>query len=81
MSVCRSCGAQIIWAQTERGNTIPLDATPYTGDDPSGQFVVHVHAIAVPPDAFPDEPHYVAHFATCPDADAWRHRQRTKGAA
>ena len=30
-------------------------------------------ALAVPPAAFPDEPRYLSHFATCPDAA--RHRR------
>jgi hypothetical protein len=71
---CRSCDAPIFWVKTERGKRMPLDAAPYEGNDPSGLFVLRDQtAIAVPPDAFPDEPHYVSHFATCPDADTWRH--------
>jgi len=79
MSECRSCGAEIVWAQTEYGKRIPLDAAPYQGDDPRGLFVLRSGtAMAVPPDAFPDEPNYRTHFVTCPDRDAWR---QPKGAA
>jgi hypothetical protein len=59
---------------------MPLDREPYDGDDPRGLFVIRtgggkVLALAVPPDAFPDEPHYRSHFATCPNAD--KHRRNT----
>jgi len=75
MSTCRSCGAPILWATTEWGKSIPLDPEPYQGDSPSGLFVLRGRvAMAVPPDAFPEEPHYVTHFATCPDAGDWRRR-------
>lgn len=82
MSACRSCFAEILWVGTERGKAMPLDAAPYTGDDPRGLFVIRVEGhreggtkvigLAVPPDAFPDEPHYRSHFTTCPDRDKWR---------
>jgi hypothetical protein len=72
-SRCRSCRAPIIWAQTENGKQMPLDAEPYDGDDPRGLFVFRhvdqvVYAMAVTPDAFPAEPVYRSHFATCPHA-------------
>jgi len=80
-TTCRSCGAEILWVHTERGKKMPLDAEPYTGDKPSGLFVRRwdhaldvAVAIATTPDAFPGEPLYTSHFATCPDADRWRNR-------
>lgn len=75
MSACKSCGAQIIWARTEHGRRIPLDAEPYHGPSPAGLFVLREArelALAVPPDVFPTEPHYRSHFATCPEAGSWR---------
>ncbi len=67
--VCRSCGAPIVWAATERGRRMPLDPGPYTGDDPRGLFVIHSGvALAVPAGAFQGEPLFRSHFATCPDA-------------
>ena len=59
---CRSCDAPIIWALTERGRRIPLDAVPTTG------------AILVPgtPPTAKFGPVYVSHFATCPNADQHR---------
>jgi hypothetical protein len=77
MSVCRSCSAPVLWVGTEKGNRMLLDREPYDGDHPAGLFVIRVLdgkvlAIAVTPDAFPGEPVYRSHFATCPDANRWR---------
>jgi hypothetical protein len=78
MSACRSCRAPLVWVRSEDGNKMPLDAEPYVGDEPGGLFVLRdgsygeTVALAVPPDAFPDEPLYRTHFATCPNADEWR---------
>lgn len=30
-SVCKSCGAAIVWASTPKGETVPVDATPSAG--------------------------------------------------
>jgi hypothetical protein len=78
VSRCRSCQAPILWARTERTKAMPVDAEPYTGDDPRGLFVLRRPngmaplAIAVPFGAFPGEPLYRSHFATCPHADEHR---------
>jgi hypothetical protein len=77
MSACRSCSAPLLWATTEHERKIPLDPEPYTGDDPRGLFVLrypHGYAVAMAttPDAFPGEPVYRSHFATCPRADEHR---------
>jgi hypothetical protein len=77
VSQCRSCRAPIVWVGTEHGKAMPLDREPYEGDDPRGLFVIRtepgkVIAIATTPDAFPGEPVYRSHFATCPDADRYR---------
>jgi hypothetical protein len=88
---CRSCGGEIVWAQTERGKRAPIDAEPNPlGDvvlrartEPTGQGWRDVEPLAifgVPDEAFPDEPRHTSHFATCPDADRWRRRQQ-EGAA
>ena len=60
---------------------MPLDAKPVDPyDNPAGLFVLRERnqqtplALAVPPGAFPDEPYYRSHFATCPDAD--QHRRK-----
>jgi hypothetical protein len=55
---------------------MPLDAEPVEPGG-AGQFVLRDDmALAVPGLVFDDEPHYVSHFATCPDADTWRNRQK-----
>jgi len=65
MSKCRSCKAEIIWAATESGRAMPLDAKP------EKRFVLMEiqgggadEAVAVDT--------YVSHFATCPEADKFR---------
>lgn len=72
MSRCRSCDAEIVWAETVNGKKIPLDAGHHLrgvrvkrddpliladeGDVRAGNAVIR----AVPT--------YVSHFATCPNA-------------
>jgi hypothetical protein len=76
MSRCRSCGAPIRWAMTEHGRRIPLDAASVgDGRFGTGLFVLRDGgelAMAVPPGVFPEQPHYVTHFATCPNASEHR---------
>jgi hypothetical protein len=70
---CRSCDAPIVWALTEKGARMPLDAEP----TPAGSLVL-VDGIARRPQIGEDVPYlqYVSHFATCPNAD--RHRKRAQ---
>jgi hypothetical protein len=69
MNFCKSCGAEIIWAVTENGKRMPLDAQPI--NRPSC-FVLNdredppVAVVAKGPSV------YVSHFATCPNADQHR---------
>lgn len=67
---CRGCGAEIIWAVTADGHWMPLDAKF------EGRFVLErskrddgTALIAV------SRATYVAHFATCPQADEFRKRK------
>jgi hypothetical protein len=75
-SRCRSCAAPIRWATTTSGKRIPLDpGRAFDGNitldaDLLGGVVATVHG--TPPHHLPDR--YVAHFVTCPHADAWRQR-------
>lgn len=68
-ATCRSCGAEILWAVTEKGRRIPLDAK-------AEKRFVSAPCDANAPDA--DQVHvrvedtYVSHFATCPQADQHR---------
>ena len=73
MSYCRSCGASIFWARTEKGKLIPLDERARDDGTIIVRFDDELRAIVgVPADAFPGEPLYVSHFATCPQAERWR---------
>jgi hypothetical protein len=61
---------------TERGKKLPLDYDP-VGAEVTGAFVLRDDiALSVPPLVFASEPHYISHFATCPDADEWRRTNR-----
>jgi hypothetical protein len=71
---CKSCGAEVIWALTSTGRPMPIDATPVEGGNLvlsllDGKRVVSVVA------AGPGLRHR-PHFATCPDADSWRHNRK-----
>lgn len=75
MSKCRSCGAKIIWAETEGGSRVPLDAKPLkryvlkeieTGIGETD--IVEVPVVEL-------RSTYVSHFVTCPDADKFRKKK------
>lgn len=78
MSLCRSCQAEIRWAKTAAGKSMPLDAVP----TPEGTIVIRDNVAVVltglalddPADAGEDR--YVAHWATCPTA--YEHRRVKK---
>lgn len=77
MPTCRSCGADIEWVRTSKGN-MPLDLEP----NPAGNAVVHSRdRITVYPSAERAaaagvrlEDLRISHFATCPESGAWRRR-------
>jgi hypothetical protein len=64
---CKSCGAPILWVETEKGKAMPLDAAPE-------QRVMLVQTVAKGATKVKGVvvPCYRAHFATCPNADAHR---------
>lgn len=75
-AVCRSerCRAEIVFAPTEDGRTIPLDCAPdptgtvvYLG--PVGARVAHVLASGEPA---PEGPRFMPHHATCPGVEEFR---------
>ena len=80
MSACRSCGARIVWAETEKGRKMPIDFYPSS----EGTIVLRypqgekqpLAIVGVPADAFPREDRFTSHFATCPQADEWRGGRR-----
>jgi hypothetical protein len=77
MSKCSSCGSEIIWAKTENGKAMPLDAAPVDPTKVDGTCllidgVARFGAI----DAPTREPRYVSHFATCPNAAKHRRKRQ-----
>ena len=75
---CRSCGAFIKWAVTEKGKRIPLDPIPRDIGN-----IVLVRAADGRKVARIEQPHtgrpaYVSHFATCPEAERHRKKRRAK---
>ena len=58
-ATCRSCGAPVVWAKTANDRAMPLDARPE-------KRVVVEDGVARVVDAF------VAHWASCPNADEHR---------
>lgn len=78
-SLCRSCGASIIWAVTSTGRKMPLDAQPVPSSVKTGRFRLtlgpddSVLAQFVPAYAEDDaEDLHLSHFATCPQSPGWR---------
>jgi hypothetical protein len=82
---CSACGARLIWAVTERGARMPVDANQnLTGNlvlcyevdalerPVSGQLVV-----AAP--AGYEGSRWLSHFATCPKASTYRRREAQRG--
>jgi hypothetical protein len=68
---CRSCGAEIVWAETPKGRRMPVDAHPYPNgnlrlDNMEGRIVATVRK----PE--PGQRRYRPHFATCPQSSDWR---------
>lgn len=84
-ATCKGCKAEITWAVTTSGKSMPVDARPVQNGN-----------LDLVPDSDPREPptahsldstgsrdvngarhspalRYVSHFATCPDAIAFRH--------
>ncbi len=77
MSACRTCGAPIIWARTEAGKAIPMDAEPVpVGTSPLGTFILERSGRRANSDPLMRAPdiadvgvdRFRSHFATCPDA-------------
>lgn len=78
MSTCRSCGATIRWAVTEKGKRIPLDADP----SPRGNMRLGPDGTAInigsgtEPSLFSEQgvDLFMPHHATCPSAGEWRRK-------
>jgi hypothetical protein len=78
MANCKSCGAAIDWAVDPAGKRIPVD----TGQREDGTLAVQplgggalaVRYMRKGSVLSVDEYRAVSHYATCPDAKAWRER-------
>lgn len=75
MNSCSSCHAPIIWAKTQKGKPMPLDAEPSEKGnivltDGVAVYLTKEALAHVPP--APGERRYVSHFATCVDAAKFR---------
>ena len=72
--VCRSCGAAILWVETDSGKLMPVDLTPveqgnlFVWQQEDGTWRCSV----VEPSW--GKRRHRPHFATCPDAESWRSR-------
>lgn len=83
---CESCGAEIIWARTQRGERMPVDVEPsaagnviLTGQPPKRRAGVLTRGQAEGARAA-GQSLYLSHFASCPMASAHRKRQRAADA-
>jgi hypothetical protein len=73
VSTCSTCGGQIIWARTETGKRMPLDANPSSDGNltlttdgllPTARSIAHGHR--------PGQLLFKSHFATCKHATLHR---------
>lgn len=72
---CSSCKAPILFAPTEYGKPMPLDAAPVLLE---GTYEIGQDGIArfVSAGDRAGKSLYLPHFATCPNADAHRRRKK-----
>jgi hypothetical protein len=76
VSACRSCGAEIVWAFTDKGKKIPLDPDR----SPIGKIALigqRAHVLSKAELSYLGEGRslYVSHFATCPNASSHRRKR------
>jgi hypothetical protein len=71
VSICKSCGAPVLWSKTTTGKAIPLNPVPIVGGNL--ELVDGVARVVKP---HPAVKLYVSHFATCAQADAHRKGRR-----
>jgi hypothetical protein len=67
-----------VWAKTRLGRRIPLDPHPVDNGNVQCVDVEHDGTMVVEVTSTPrgpDDPRYVSHFATCPDAPAHRRKR------
>jgi hypothetical protein len=72
---CQSCAARIVWAVTERGKRMPVDAEPHPAGNitllplPDGGATAHVLGKF---ESAGGAPRHRSHFVTCPQSSDWR---------
>ena len=66
MSRCRSCGAQVTWAKTELGKSMPIERVAADGNL---TFDAANGTVRSDPEGV-----WISHFATCAQADEWRRK-------
>jgi hypothetical protein len=70
---CDGCDAKILWAKTAEGKEIPLHPRPPT-------YRVRLGALGpIAEKTTEDEPVYVSHFATCPNASKFSSSRKGGG--
>jgi hypothetical protein len=79
---CRSCGADVLWAEWASGKKMPVDAEPDMRPPPKGGSLVLSRRDPAGADKLIVEKwreehgskrnRYTSHFATCPNAGDWR---------
>jgi len=82
-SECNGCHTAIVWVRTARGRPMPLNADPVTVDvgalESQRPVLFSIKGEHIPlPAAGEAVTGHLCHFATCPEAEAFR-QQRKKG--
>ena len=84
-SICRGCGARIVWIRTTAGTSMPCDAQPVTfrPSETGGQMVVTPDGRVVRADVVKGDSSgslgYISHFATCPKAGKYKKKGKSRG--
>lgn len=83
MSICKGCGATIIWVKSAGGKSIPCDPEPvaYKQETLGRMKIVtpNGEVISGEPQSDPNKATgigYISHFATCPKANEFRGGRR-----
>lgn len=67
---CRSCNAPIVWAKTEKGKPMPVDAEPVA--DGNIELQAGIAKVVKAGEVLPGTLLYKSHFATCVHAASHR---------